>query len=84
MEKEGVLKYPVIAVNEARTKHLFDNYYGTGQSTIDGLLRATNLLFAGKTVVGWVGLTGRTTGAHLHLEVRSGGNYLNPVSLFGS
>ncbi len=51
MEKDGALKYPVIAVNDNRTKHLFDNYYGTGQSTIDGILRATNILFAGKTVV---------------------------------
>ena len=51
MEKEGALKYPVIAVNDNKTKHLFDNYYGTGQSTIDGILRATNILFAGKVVV---------------------------------
>lgn len=51
MEKDGALKYPVIAVNDNRTKHLFDNFYGTGQSTIDGILRATNILFAGKTVV---------------------------------
>ena len=51
MEKDGVLKYPVIAVNDNKTKHLFDNYYGTGQSTIDGILRATNVLFSGKTVV---------------------------------
>jgi adenosylhomocysteinase len=51
MEKEGSLKYPIIAVNDSKTKHLFDNRYGTGQSTIDGVLRATNLLLAGKTVV---------------------------------
>src|SRR2546422_3721765 len=51
MEKDGVLGFPVIAVNDADTKHLFDNRYGTGQSTIDGILRATNLLLAGKTVV---------------------------------
>src|SRR5437660_7090231 len=51
MEKEGVLAFPVIAVNDADTKHLFDNRYGTGQSTIDGLLRATNILLAGRTVV---------------------------------
>src|SRR5207249_12230728 len=51
MERDGVLKFPVIAVNEARTKHLFDNRYGTGQSTIDGVIRATNLLMAGKKVV---------------------------------
>ena len=59
MEKDGVLKYPAIAVNDARTKMMFDNRYGTGQSTIDGILRATNILFAGKVVVvagyGWVG-----------------------------
>ncbi len=51
MEKEGVLKYPMIAVNDNKTKHLLDNYYGTGQSTIDGLLRASNVLLAGKTFV---------------------------------
>ncbi len=51
MAREGVLRYPIIAVNDARTKHLFDNRYGTGQSTIDGLLRATNLLLAGRAVV---------------------------------
>ncbi len=51
MEKEGKLKYPVIAVNDNYTKRLVDNYYGTGQSTIDGILRATNTLIAGKTVV---------------------------------
>ena len=51
MEKENVLKYPMIAVNDNKTKHLFDNYYGTGQSTIDGILRASNTLWAGKTVV---------------------------------
>ncbi len=59
MEKEGVLKYPIIAVNDAYTKHMFDNRYGTGQSTIDGILRATNVLIAGKTFVvagyGWCG-----------------------------
>ena len=51
MERDGALKYPVIAVNDNKTKHLFDNFYGTGQSTIDGILRATNVLFSGKTVV---------------------------------
>ncbi|MHB9028128.1 MAG: adenosylhomocysteinase [Candidatus Latescibacterota bacterium] len=51
MDREGALKYPVIAVNDCDTKHLMDNYYGTGQSTIDGILRASNLLIAGKTVV---------------------------------
>jgi adenosylhomocysteinase len=59
MQREGVLRYPIIAVNEADTKHLFDNRYGTGQSTIDAIMRATNLLLAGRTVVvvgyGWCG-----------------------------
>ncbi len=51
MEKDNALKYPVIAVNDNKTKHLFDNYYGTGQSTIDGLLRSSNVLIAGKNFV---------------------------------
>ena len=51
MAKDGVLKFPVVAVNDANTKHLFDNRYGTGQSTLDGILRATNVLFAGMRVV---------------------------------
>ncbi|MGH2549204.1 MAG: adenosylhomocysteinase [Thermomicrobiales bacterium] len=59
MEAEGVLKFPIIAVNDADTKHFFDNRYGTGQSTIDGILRATNILIAGKMAVvagyGWCG-----------------------------
>ncbi len=59
MAAQGVLKYPIVAVNDADTKHLFDNRYGTGQSTIDGIIRATNLLFAGLHVVvcgyGWCG-----------------------------
>ncbi len=59
MEKDGALKFPIVAVNEADTKHMFDNRYGTGQSTLDGLLRATNVLLAGKTFVvagyGWCG-----------------------------
>jgi adenosylhomocysteinase len=59
LAREGRLLYPVIAVNESRTKYLFDNRYGTGQSSLDGVIRATNLLIAGKTVVvvgyGWVG-----------------------------
>jgi len=59
MEKAGVLKFPVVAVNEAKTKHFFDNRYGTGQSTLDGIIRATNLLVAGLNVViagyGWCG-----------------------------
>jgi adenosylhomocysteinase len=60
MEADGVLKYPIIAVNDAATKHFFDNRYGTGQSTIDGILRATNILIAGKNfVVGGYGWCGR-------------------------
>jgi adenosylhomocysteinase len=59
MARDGALAYPIIAVNEADTKHLFDNRYGTGQSTIDGITRATNILWAGKNVVvcgyGWCG-----------------------------
>ncbi len=59
MADDGALEYPIVAVNEASTKHLFDNRYGTGQSTIDGIIRATNRLFAGRTVVisgyGWCG-----------------------------
>ncbi|MCJ7777620.1 MAG: adenosylhomocysteinase [Sedimentisphaerales bacterium] len=59
MEKAGLLRFPVVAVNDAATKHLFDNRYGTGQSTVDGIIRATNLLMAGKKVVvagyGWCG-----------------------------
>ena len=59
MEKDGVLKFPVIAVNDAATKHMFDNRYGTGQSTIDGIIRATNTLIAGRRIVvsgyGWCG-----------------------------
>jgi adenosylhomocysteinase len=59
MAQEGVLQFPVIAVNDSQTKHLFDNRYGTGQSTIDGILRATNILLAGSTMVvagyGWCG-----------------------------
>lgn len=51
MAKQGALKYPIIAVNDSETKHLFDNRYGTGQSTIDGILRATNILLAGKNFV---------------------------------
>jgi adenosylhomocysteinase len=59
MEKQGILRYPVIAVNDARTKFLFDSQHGTGQSALDGVMRATNLLIAGKTIIvagyGWVG-----------------------------
>jgi adenosylhomocysteinase len=69
MAKEGVLQYPIIAVNDADTKHLFDNRYGTGQSTIDGIIRATNFLLAGAKFVvagyGWCGrgLASRARGA---------------------
>ena len=59
MANDGVLKYPIIAVNDAKTKHFFDNRYGTGQSTLDGIIRATNILISGSTVVvagyGWCG-----------------------------
>jgi adenosylhomocysteinase len=59
MAERGVLRYPIVAVNEADTKHMFDNRYGTGQSTLDGIIRSTNVLVAGKTFViagyGWVG-----------------------------
>ena len=59
MQKDGALKIPVLAVNDSDTKHLFDNRYGTGQSTLDGIVRATNILLAGKTIVisgyGWCG-----------------------------
>ncbi|HEX6278403.1 MAG TPA: adenosylhomocysteinase, partial [Pyrinomonadaceae bacterium] len=59
MQKAGVLNFPSIAVNDAQTKHFFDNRYGTGQSTLDGVIRATNILLAGKTIVvvgyGWCG-----------------------------
>ncbi len=69
MERDGVLRFPVIAVNDSDTKHLFDNRYGTGQSTIDGILRATNVLLAGSTVVvagyGWCG-RGVAMRAHGH------------------
>jgi adenosylhomocysteinase len=73
MAKDGVLQFPVIAVNDSDTKHLFDNRYGTGQSTLDGILRATNLLIAGSTVVvagyGWCGrgfaLRARGAGANV-------------------
>jgi adenosylhomocysteinase len=73
MEKEGALKYPIIAVNDAMTKHFFDNRYGTGQSTLDGITRATNILWAGKNVViggyGWCGrgvaLRAKGMGSHV-------------------
>jgi adenosylhomocysteinase len=75
MARDGALAYPIIAVNEADTKHLFDNRYGTGQSTIDGITRATNVLWAGKTVVvcgyGWCGrgVASRAHGLGAHVIV---------------
>ncbi|MFC1822807.1 adenosylhomocysteinase [Thermodesulfobacteriota bacterium] len=73
MEKDGVLQFPIISVNDADTKHLFDNRYGTGQSTVDGIIRATNRLLAGSTFVvsgyGWCGrgvaLRAKGHGAHV-------------------
>jgi adenosylhomocysteinase len=73
LEADGALGFPIIAVNEAQTKHLFDNRYGTGQSTIDGIIRATNVLLAGKRFVisgyGWVGkgvaMRAKGMGAHV-------------------
>lgn len=68
MAKDGALEFPVIAVNDSNTKHMFDNRYGTGQSTVDGVIRATNMLLAGKTVVvagyGWCsrGIASRAAG----------------------
>ena len=75
MEKAGVLRFPIVAVNEALTKHMFDNRYGTGQSTLDGIIRATNVLLAGKTFVvcgyGWCGrgLASRADGMGAHVVV---------------
>jgi len=75
MAKAGVLRFPIVAVNEALTKHLFDNRYGTGQSTLDGIIRATNILLAGKTFVvcgyGWCGrgLAMRAKGMGAHVIV---------------
>jgi adenosylhomocysteinase len=75
MAKEGVLQFPIVAVNDSRTKHMFDNRYGTGQSTLDGIVRATNLLLAGSTVVvagyGWCGrgVASRARGAGAHVVV---------------
>ncbi len=75
MAEQGVLKYPIIAVNDADTKHLFDNRYGTGQSTLDGIIRATNLLFAGLQLVvvgyGWCGrgVASRARGLGAHVTV---------------
>jgi len=81
MAADGALGFPVVAVNEAQTKHLFDNRYGTGQSTIDGILRATNILIAGRNVViagyGWVGkgISSRMAGHGAHVAVIE----INPV-----
>ncbi len=81
MAKDGVLRYPIIAVNDAQTKHLFDNRYGTGQSTLDGILRATNVLLAGlKFVVAGYGMCGkgvamRARGAGAHVIVTE----VNPI-----
>ncbi|UCD39796.1 MAG: adenosylhomocysteinase [Candidatus Bathyarchaeota archaeon] len=81
MEKADALRYPIIAVNDAYTKHLFDNRYGTGQSTIDGILRATNVLLAGKNFVvcgyGWCGrgLANRARGMGAHVIVTE----VNPI-----
>jgi len=75
MEKDGVLKFPIISVNDADTKHLFDNRYGTGQSTVDGIIRATNRLLAGSTFVvsgyGWCGrgVANRAKGHGAHVIV---------------
>jgi adenosylhomocysteinase len=75
MEKDGVLPYPVISVNDALTKHMFDNRYGTGQSTLDGIIRATNVLLAGHVVVvvgyGWCGrgVASRAKGHGAHVIV---------------
>jgi adenosylhomocysteinase len=75
MSKEGVLAYPIVAVNDALTKHLFDNRYGTGQSTLDGIIRATNVLLAGLNVVvagyGWCGrgVASRARGMGAHVIV---------------
>jgi adenosylhomocysteinase len=75
MAADGALRFPVVAVNEALTKHLFDNRYGTGQSTVDGILRASNILLAGRNVViagyGWVGrgIASRMNGMGAHVAV---------------
>ena len=75
MEADGVLGFPIVAINEANTKHYFDNRYGTGQSTLDGIIRATNVLLAGRTFVvggyGWCGrgLAERARGMGAHVIV---------------
>ena len=81
MANEGQLRYPIVAVNEAETKHFFDNRYGTGQSTLDGITRATNILWAGRRVVvvgyGWCGrgVASRAKGMGSHVTVTE----TNPV-----
>jgi len=81
MAKEGKLAYPIIAVNDAETKHFFDNRYGTGQSTLDGITRATNILWAGRRVVvsgyGWCGrgIASRAKGMGSHVIVTE----VNPI-----
>jgi len=81
MEKDGVLSFPVVGVNESDTKHMFDNQYGTGQSTLDGLIRATNVLLAGKKIViagyGWCGrgVADRARGLGAHVTVTE----INPL-----
>ena len=81
MAKDGALKFPVIAVNDSNTKHLFDNRYGTGQSTIDGIIRATNILLAGRVVVvagyGWCsrGIASRAHGMGANVIVTE----INPL-----
>ncbi len=81
MANEGQLRYPIVAVNEAETKHFFDNRYGTGQSTLDGITRATNILWAGRRVVvagyGWCGrgVASRAKGMGSHVTVTE----INPV-----
>ena len=84
MSNDGALRFPVVAVNEAKTKHLFDNRYGTGQSTVDGIVRATNILLAGRRVVvagyGWVGrgIASRFSGMGSHVAVVE----VDPVAAF--
>ena len=86
MSAEGVLKYPIIAVNDANTKHMFDNRYGTGQSTIDGIIRSTNVLIAGQRVVvagyGWCGkgVAQRAKGLGAHVIVTE----IDPLKRIGS
>src|SRR2546430_13034971 len=86
MAAQGILRYPLIAINEADTKHMFDNRYGTGQSTLDRIIRATNVLVAGKTFVvagyGWrgPGLASRAEGPRSD----AGGTQGDPVNGAGA